>query len=57
MFTDNLGLVSAISNQLAKDRPLMTLIRRVVLLLLCYDIMLVTFHIPGTYDIIADSLL
>ena len=48
--TDNIGFVSAVNNQSAKDRLLMTLIRWVVLLLLRYHIMLVAFHVPGIFN-------
>ena len=56
VYTDNLGLVSALNSQSVKDRTLMALIRRVVFLLLHFNILLFAIHISGSKNLLADSL-
>ena len=56
VYTDNLGLVSALNSQSVKDRTLMALIRRVVFLLLHFNILLFAIHISGSKKLLADSL-
>ena len=56
VYIDNLGLVSALNSQSVKDRTLMALIRRVVLLLLHYNILLFVIHVSGSKKLLADSL-
>lgn len=56
VYSDNLGLVTSINAQSAKDRTLMALIRRLVYLLLHFNILIVARHIPGINNRCADAL-
>ena len=56
MFIDNSALVSIVNRQSSKSKRVMMLIRRMVLLLLKYNIMFKAQHIIGKENNIADSL-
>ncbi|KAK3087428.1 hypothetical protein FSP39_005841 [Pinctada imbricata] len=55
-FTDNISVVHVINKQSSKDKVLMALIRRLVLVCLCNNILFKAKHIPGKQNTVADSL-
>jgi hypothetical protein len=55
-FSDNLSVVHIINKQSSKDKTLMILVRRLVLVCLCKNIMFRAKHIPGKQNTLADSL-
>ncbi|XP_056009591.1 uncharacterized protein LOC130046335 isoform X1 [Ostrea edulis] len=55
-FSDNISVVYIINKQSSKDKTLMALVRRLVLVCLCKNILFKAKHIPGKCNIIADSL-
>lgn len=56
VYTDNIALVPVINKQTAPDPALMYLIRKLVLLLLKYNILLRASHIEGRLNVAADAL-
>jgi hypothetical protein len=56
IYTDNEGLVTALNKQTAKDKTLMALIRRAVLLLLRLNARIIATHIQGKHNSCADAL-
>ena len=54
--TDNSAVAHAINNQTSKSKPLMYLLRKLLVLLLRYNISFSSKHIPGTNNIIADKI-
>ena len=56
LHTDNLALVHIINKQTAKDPLTMILIRRMVIHCLSHNIVFFSKHIPGKYNILADTL-
>ena len=55
-FTDNEALVHVINKQSCHDKVLMVFVRKLVLVCLEYNILFKAKHIPGTQNILADSL-
>ena len=55
-FTDNEALVHVINKQSCKDKQLMFFVRRLVLVCLRYNIVFKARHVPGSKNILADSL-
>ena len=55
-FTDNEALVHVINKQSCRDKVLMVLVRKLMLVCLEYNILFKAKHIPGTHNILADSL-
>ena len=55
-FTDNEALVHVINKQSCRDKILMVLVRKLVLVCLEHNILFKAKHIPGTHNILADSL-
>ena len=55
-FTDNEALVHVINRQSCRDKKLMFLVRRLVLVCLEKNICFKTKHIPGVLNILADAL-
>ncbi|MCG8048417.1 MAG: hypothetical protein N0E48_22830 [Candidatus Thiodiazotropha endolucinida] len=54
--TDNMAVVEIINKQTSKEKVLMTLIRRLVLSALRFNILFCAKHIPGKHNVIADRL-
>lgn len=54
--TDNIALVSILSNHTSKDATIMILVRRLVGIGLRYNILFKAAHIPGKLNILADHL-
>ncbi|KAK3107807.1 hypothetical protein FSP39_022643 [Pinctada imbricata] len=55
-FSDNIAVVQIINKQSSKEKTLMKLLRRLVLVSLRYNILFKAKHIPGKLNIIADHL-
>ena len=55
-FTDNEALVHVINKQSCKDKVLMFFVRRLVLICLKYNIVFKAKHVPGSKNVLADSL-
>ena len=55
-FTDNEALVHVINKQSCKDKQLMFFVRRLVLVCLRHNIVFKARHVPGSKNILADSL-
>lgn len=53
---DNQAIVTVINKQTSKSKPIMSIIRPFVLLLLHYDIHFTAVHIPGISNVLCDSL-
>ena len=54
--TDNFGVVDIINKTTSKNRPIMKLVRQLVLACLKYNILFRSRHIPGYQNVIADHL-
>ena len=54
--TDNLDLTYVLNNQTSKEKLVMPLVRRLVLVLLKHNIMFRCKHIPGFENVLADNL-
>jgi hypothetical protein len=54
--TDNLALVAVLRKQTSKDNITMCLVRRLVLVCLCMNILLHVLHVPGVQNGPADAL-
>lgn len=55
-FSDNMAVVHIINKQSCKDKTLIVLVRRLVLIALKHNIWFKSKHIPGKINVIADSL-
>ena len=55
-FTDNEALVSVINKKTSRDPHIMTLLRRMILTCLTFNINLMASHVPGRLNSLADSL-
>lgn len=53
---DNLGVVQAVNSQTANSPPVVGLLRHFVLQCLVLNVYAVAEHVPGSVNIIADSL-
>lgn len=54
--SDNMAVVEVINKQSSKEKCLMHLLRRLVLVCLSKNIFFKAKHIPGKYNVVADSL-
>lgn len=55
-FTDNEALVSVINKQTSREPQIMTLLRRMILTCLTFNINFMACHVPGRVNILADRL-
>ncbi len=55
-FTDNEALVHVINKQSCKDKALMALVRKLVLICLQFNVAFKAKHIPGVNNVLADAL-
>ena len=55
-FTDNEALVHVINKQSCKDKALMALVRKLVLICLQFNVAFKAKHIPGVKNVLADAL-
>ena len=56
IMTDNCGVVDIINKTTSTNRPIMKLVRQLVLTCLKYNILFRSRHIPGYQNVIADNL-
>ena len=54
--SDNMAVVCVINNNTTKDKTIMILVRKLVLLCLKYNILVKSKHIPGKQNVISDLL-
>ena len=55
-FSDNLPIVEIVNKQSSKDKTLMRLIRRLVVVAMKSNILFKARHIPGKHNVLADHL-